>query len=65
MHTSDMAVMAESYRKPFPVYLVVNEYTVPSANDDRVLIPRGRVPMIPITVKPKSTLDYVNNNDLM
>ena len=42
MHISDMAVMTESYRKPFPVYLVVNEYTVPSANDDRVLIPGDR-----------------------
>ena len=53
MHTSDMAVMAESYRKPFLVYLVVNEYTVPSANNnDRVLKPRDRVPMIPIPVKP-------------
>ena len=61
MHTSDMAVMAEYYRKPFPVYLVINKYTVPSANDDRVSIPRDRVPMIPIPVKPKPTLDDVND----
>ena len=61
MHASDMAVMAESYKKPFPVYLEVNEYTVPSAKDDRILIPRDRVPMFPIPVKPKPTLDDVNN----
>ena len=61
MHTIDMAVMAESYRKPFPVYLVINKYRVPSANDDRVFIPRDRVPMIPIPVKPKPTMDDVNN----
>ena len=60
MHTSDMAVMAESYRKPFPVNLVVNEYTVPSANGDRVLLPSDKVPMIPLQVKPKPTLDDVN-----
>ena len=61
MYTSDMAVMAESYRKPFAVYLVINKYSVPSANDDRVFILRDRVPMIPIPVKPKPTLDDVNN----
>ena len=64
-----MAVMAESYRKPFAVYLVVSEYTVPSDDkvliprddsDDKVLIPRNRVPLIPIPVKPKPTLDGVN-----
>ena len=61
MHTNDMAVLAMSYRKPFPVYLVVNEYTVPSANNDRVLIPRDRVPVIPIPVNLKPTFDDANN----
>ena len=56
-----MTVMAEYYRKPFRVYLVINKYTVPSANDDRVFIPGDRVTMIPISVKPKATLDDVND----
>ena len=58
MHTSDMPVMAESYRKP--VFLVINKYTVPSANDDRVFIPRDIVLMIQIQgfhTKGQSTND--------
>ena len=61
MHTCDMAVLAMSYRKPFQVYLVVNEYTVPPANNDRVLIPRDKVPVIPIPVSLKPTFDDANN----
>ena len=58
-----MDVMSETYKKPFPVYLVVNKYTVPTSDDDRVFIPRDRVPMIPIPQKPKPMSDGGTDND--
>ena len=57
MYNSDMDVMSETYKKSFPVYLVVNKYTVPTSDGDRVFIPRDRVPMIPIPEKPKPMSD--------
>lgn len=57
----DVVVMQREYgsrqetreRNPYPVYLVVNEYTPENAWDDTILIPRDRVPMRPIPVKPR------------
>ena len=69
MYISDMDVIletykkSETYKKPFPVYLVVNKYTVPTSDDDRVFIPRDRLPMIPIPEKPKPMSDGGTDND--
>lgn len=46
---------------PYPVYLVVNEFAMSSA-DDSILIPRNRVPMIPIPMRPTETVNKSMNN---
>lgn len=50
-------VMGETYQQttrspPVPVYMVVNRFTQLQSFDDSVLVPRDRVPMMPIPQKP-------------
>lgn len=52
---SDREVMKKEYEesmaKVYPVAMVINMFTVEEA-DGRVLIPKDRVPIIPIPFKP-------------
>ena len=41
--------------QPHPMYMVINKYTIPSSDDDRILIPKNRVPTEPIPEKPVSS----------
>ena len=60
--------MLEAYQPPqngpFPVYLVINKYTVTSFDDLWTIISDDRVRTIPIPTKPRTTSDgeTVNNN---
>lgn len=40
--------------EPRPMYMVINKFTVPTSDDDRVLIPKNRVPVRRIPEKPVS-----------
>ena len=60
--------MLEAYQPPqngpFPVYLVINNYTVTSFDGLRTILSDDRVRTIPIPTKPRMTSDgeTVNNN---
>ena len=68
LYNNDRNAMLEPYQPsqngPFPVYLVVNKYTVASFDDLRTTISDDRVRTIPIPTKPRTTSDgeTVNNN---
>ena len=53
--------MLEAYQPsqngPFPVYLVINKYTVTSFDDLRTIISGDGTKTIPIPTKPRTTSD--------
>ena len=67
LYTDDRNAMLEAYQPPqngpFPMYLVINKYTVTSFDDLRTIISDDRVRTIPIPTKPRTTSDgeTVNN----
>ena len=69
MITDDKEALRKYYitkeKKPYPVFLVANKYTVPTSDDDRVLIPAKRVPMIPIPMKQTQTTEEKKNDDII
>lgn len=55
-YKDDTTAMKEEYRgmkRPYPIYLVVNQLTVVSPFDEKVYILRDRVPIKPILKNPK------------
>lgn len=65
--TDDVPVVQQYYRQeiipqyyprdeeePRPMYMVINQFTVPTSDDDCVLIPKNRVPIRRIPEKPVS-----------
>ena len=67
-YTDDRNAMLEAYQPPqngpFPVYLVINKYTVTSFDDLRTIISGDGAKTIPLPTKPRTTSDgeTVNNN---
>lgn len=53
-----------NHTEPYPLALVINLYSPgPTSADDAILIPRDRVPIIPIPMKPKTKDEKTNPNE--